>query len=73
MRKRFISTQKEAVPFDPNNQRAVIRASICTGETVAGFKNIHNGQFIEIMVIKTPEDLERFKRIYGITEIRKEY
>jgi hypothetical protein len=51
----------------------VIRASICTGETIAGFKDIHNGRFIEIMVIKTSEDLERFKKIYGLTEIKKEY
>jgi hypothetical protein len=73
MKRRSISTPKETVPFDPNDQRAVIRASICTGETVAGFKNIHNGRFIEVMVIRTPEDLESFKKIYGITEIRKEY
>lgn len=64
---------KETIPFDRENQRAVIHASICTGETVAGFKNIRDGHFTEVMVIKTPEDLERFKRIYGITEIRKEY
>lgn len=64
---------KETIPFDQENQRAAILASICTGETVAGFKNVHDGHFTEVMVIKTPEDLERFKKIYGITEIRKEY
>lgn len=64
---------KERIPFNPDNQRAVIRASICTGEKVAGFKNISDGHFIEVMVIKTPEDLERFKKAYGITEIKKEY
>lgn len=73
MKKWFGSDPKETVPFDPDNQRAVIRASICTGETVAGFKDIHSGRFIEIMAIKIPEDLERFKRTYGITEIKKEY
>jgi len=64
---------KETIPFDRKNQQAVIRASICTGEKVAGFKNVHNGHFIEVMVIRTPGDLERFKKIYGIKEIRKEY
>ena len=64
---------KETIPFDRENQRAVIHASICTGETVAGFKNVHDGHFTEVMVIKTPEDLERFKRIYGIKEVKKEY
>jgi len=64
---------KDKIPFDPDTQRAVVRVSICTGETVAGFKNLTDGHFTEVMVIKTPGDLERFKRIYGITEIRKEY
>lgn len=76
--KRFISIlagrrMKETIPFDPDNQYAVIRASICTGEQVAGFKNIHDGHFTEVMVIRTPEDLEKFKRMYGIKDIKKEY
>lgn len=64
---------KETIPFDRENQRPVLHVSFCTGETVAGFKNVHDGHFTEVMVIKTPNDLERFKKIYGITEIRKEY
>ena len=46
----------------------------CTGEEVAGFKDIRTGKFEEIMLIRSPEDLERFKEIYEITEkIIKEY
>ena len=48
--------------------KPVIRASICTGEEVAGFRDIRTGKIEEIMLIRSPEDLERFKEIYEITE-----
>ena len=49
-------------------------ASICTGEQVAGFKDIQTGKLEEIMLIKSPKDLDDFKNTYGITEeIEKEY
>ena len=54
--------------------KPVIRASICTGEKVAGFKDIRTGKIEEIMLIRSSEDLEKFKEIYEITEkISKEY
>ncbi len=37
--------------YDKENVRPVIRASICNGEQVAGFKNVHTGKFEEIMLI----------------------
>ena len=40
--------------YDKENQIPVIRASICTGEQVAGLKNT--------------KDLDMFKQRYGITE-----
>ena len=56
------------------HMKPVIRASICTGEEVAGFKDIRTGKIEEIMLIRSPEDLEKFKEIYEITEeIAKEY
>ena len=64
---------KDTIPFDPKKQYAVIRASICTGEMVAGFKARSDGRFTEALLVRTPEDIERFKRIYGITDIKKEY
>ncbi|MGN0316301.1 MAG: aspartate dehydrogenase [Lachnospira sp.] len=52
----------------------VIKASICNGEQVAGFKDIHTGKIEEVMLIKSPSDLEKFKTMYGINEeITKEY
>lgn len=61
-------------PYDKENKLPVIKASICNGEQVAGFKDIHTGRMEEVMLIKSPADLERFKALYGIEgEIRKEY
>ena len=63
----------EDIPFDPEKQTAVVKCSICTGEQVAGFKSKEDGHFTEVMLIKEPKDLEKFKSIYKITEIKKEY
>ena len=63
----------EDIPFDSDKQTAVIRCSICTGEQIAGFKNKEDGHFTEVMVIRDSADLVKFKEIYKITEIKKEY
>ena len=60
--------------YDKENKKPVIKASICNGEQVAGFKDIHAGKIEEVMLIKSPADLEHFKAMYGIDkEIVKEY
>ena len=59
--------------FDKDNFRAVLRCSICTGEQVAGFKDIHTGEFHDVMLIKSDADLVEFKRLYGVTNLQKEY
>ena len=64
---------REKIAYDPETQYAVIRSSICTGEKVAGFKNRKNGQFTEVMVIRTPEDEERFKKIFELDTVKTEY
>ncbi|MBR6018856.1 MAG: aspartate dehydrogenase [Lachnospiraceae bacterium] len=64
---------RERIGFDPQTQYAVIRSSICTGEKVAGFKNKKNGQFTEVMVIRTPADEERFRRIFELESVKTEY
>lgn len=64
---------KEKFPFDKETQYAVMHVSICTGEKVAGFKNFSDSHFTEVMVIKTEEDLERFKKIYDLEDMKKEY
>ena len=60
--------------YDKENKKPVIKASICNGEQVAGFKDIHTGKIEEIMLIKNQADLDAFKKMYGINgEIEKEY
>ena len=60
--------------YDKENKKPVIKASICNGEQVAGFKDIHTGKIEEVMLIKSSADLEHFKAMYGIDEeIVKEY
>lgn len=59
--------------YDRENQKPVLKCSICTGEQVAGFKNIHTGKFEDIMLIRDEGDLEYFKQQYGVEEIIKEY
>ena len=38
--------------YDKTNKKAVLKCSICTGEQVAGFKDIYTGHFDEIMLIR---------------------
>ena len=61
------------IPYDSEKQYPVIHASICTGEKVAGFKNYDDGHFTEVMLIRNAEDEKRFKAIYGLDEVKKEY
>jgi hypothetical protein len=61
------------VSYDPDKQYPVVRSSICTGEKVAGFKDSESGHFTDVMLISSDADLERFKQLYGIEDIRTEY
>ncbi|MBP3241857.1 MAG: aspartate dehydrogenase [Oribacterium sp.] len=61
------------MPFDSDKQIAVIKCSICTGVQVAGFKSKEDGHFTEVLLIRDAKDLEKFKEIYKVTEVKKEY
>lgn len=67
--------KQEVRTYDPAAQRPVIRASICTGERTAGFRNLQTGKFTEVMLVRTEEDLREFRRLYGLGdgEISTEY
>lgn len=70
----FFKKKIEKKTFDRENKKPVIKASICNGEQVAGFQDIHTGAFEESMLIRTFEDLRQFKEEYGISgEIEKIY
>lgn len=65
--------KEEIIPFDREKQQAVLKCSICTGEQVAGFKDIESGRFTEVSLIKTQADLDVFMKRYDLTAIKKEY
>lgn len=71
----FRKKQIEPIAYDKENLQPIIRSSICTGEKVAGFKNIHTGKFSEIMLIRNSKDVDRFMDTYQLTaaEVKKEY
>ena len=59
--------------YDKNSKKPVLKCSICNGEQVAGFKDIHTGKFEEVTLIRNDRELEAFMNLYGIKEISKEY
>ncbi|MBO4289071.1 MAG: aspartate dehydrogenase [Lachnospiraceae bacterium] len=60
--------------YDPEKLTPVIRASICTGEKTAGFRENETGRFREVMLIRNEADLREFREKFGIEgEIRTVY
>lgn len=59
--------------FDRESYKPVLKCSICTGEQVAGFKEISSGKFEEVMLIRNEKELEAFKQLYDVKDIVKEY
>jgi hypothetical protein len=64
----FFKKKTEIKTYDKENLKPVIKASICNGEQVAGFQNIHTGEFEEVMLIRDNADLVEFTAQYGITD-----
>lgn len=65
----------EAVPYDKTGKVPVIRSSICTGEQVAGFKDVVSGKFQELMLLRDGKDLSEFLTRYQVeeSEIKREW
>lgn len=75
-------TQKDNTHFESSFEqlilsrirKPVVKASICTGEQVAGFLDTRTGKFEDVMLINDDKDLKRFKSQYHITgDITKMY
>ena len=64
---------RPAYDYDPEMEKPVIRASICTGEQVAGFKSRNGSEFHEVMLIRDNDDLKEFMKTYGLDHVDKEY
>ncbi len=59
--------------YDKENQKPILKCSICNGEQVAGFKDNRTGKFHEVMFIRDEKDLQTFKDMYDLDEVVKEY
>ncbi len=53
-------------PWDPEQQTPAIRASICTGERVAGFIQHGTGHFVSVRLLQSEADLQLFRDEYGL-------
>ncbi|MBQ9610431.1 MAG: aspartate dehydrogenase [Lachnospiraceae bacterium] len=69
----FKKSDSKIKTYDKENQIPVLRCSICTGEQVAGFKDIHTGKFNDVTLIRNESELEKFMKEYGLSDITREY
>ncbi|MBQ8160850.1 MAG: aspartate dehydrogenase [Clostridia bacterium] len=66
--------QSPTLTYDQERLEPILRSSICTGETTAGFLEKGTGHYTEVCLIRSPGDLAAFRQKYGIEgEIRKTY
>ena len=66
-------THVKQLDYDKSEEKPIIRASICNGERVAGFKNIRTGKFREQFFIRDDAEIEMFARMCGVEKVDKEY
>ena len=69
----YIKHLKDTIPYDEEKQYPVIRASICTGEKVAGFRDKTGNGFVEVMVIHNDYEKELFMKAYNLEDVKNEY
>lgn len=56
----------QPITYNKETQIPAIKASICNGEQVVGFLDLHTNKFEEVMLIQSDKDLTAFKHMYGI-------
>ena len=62
----FARRRIKQTPYDPEIEEPVLRIGICTGEKVAGFSNLRNVHFREVMLITSDKELDEFCRRYDV-------
>ena len=65
--------QQRITTYNSDRYTPVLHCSICTGEQTAGFRDNTTGTFHEIMLIRDEKDLQEFKDVYGVENLKKEY
>lgn len=69
----FRHRKKPPIAYIPKTMKPVLHCSICNGEQVFGFKNLENGEFIEVSLIRTEAELAEYMKMYGLESVEKEY
>ena len=69
----FGKKKNAQLSYDKENETPAIKSSICTGEKTAGFIDSRTGKYRDVMLIKSSADLEEFKRMYGVDEVKTIY
>ncbi len=59
--------------YDPAVKKPAVRCSICTGERVAGFKDIRTGKFEELQLIANDKELHAFMEACGVESVEYLY
>ena len=62
----FSRKKEPAQDYDRENTYPVFYSSICTGETLAGFRNRTTKKFTSVMLVSSEEDKKEFMRRYGL-------
>ena len=62
----FKRKRKQTRDYDRENWKPVLRCSIRTGETVAGFQNVHTKKSQEVLLVRDESDLREFLDTYGL-------
>ncbi len=66
-------SKMQKVTYDPQEQKPVIRASICTGERVGGLKDLKTGKFTELQLLRSDSDVEAFCEACGVETVETVY
>ena len=71
----FGSRKKDYPKMPAGDNIPVIRCSICTGEQVICAKECQTGKLHELMLVRTPDDIDGFCRANGFKaeDIQKVY
>ena len=63
--------EKTILSWDKEGTYPAVRCSICTGEQVFGFKDVHSDEFHEVALIRSDAELLQAAQEYGITDLKE--
>lgn len=66
----FFKKKSRVLPYDSEKVKPILRRSICTGETTAGFRELSGERkYREVMLIRDDKDLQEFMSMYGLEKV----